>query len=137
MHVYSLVAAKIQPRCVLAWRAWMRWLVDCCGSLACYWSEESRTLLWLVGRSAGENDQPMRMFASSDQRWTAPTVSGPWVVQYIVPTMAATMKDPRVFFTKANSAQFEFVFGLYEDAVKLKAQQKTKKVEDFCKLDKW
>ena len=51
--------------------------------------------------------------------------------------MAATMKDPRVFFTKANSAQFEFVFGLYEDAVKLKAQQKTKKVEDFCKLDKW
>ena len=51
--------------------------------------------------------------------------------------MAATMKDPRNFFSRGTAAQFEFVFSLYEDAVRLKASQKNKKEEEFIKLDKW
>ncbi|XP_053655462.1 uncharacterized protein Amun [Cherax quadricarinatus] len=50
---------------------------------------------------------------------------------------AAAMKDPRTFFTQASSAQFEYVYNLYEEAVKLKAEQKNKKPEEFLKLDKW
>lgn len=51
--------------------------------------------------------------------------------------MSATMKDPRTFFTKGSAAQFEYVLGLYEDAIKLKANQKNRKEEEFLKLDKW
>lgn len=51
--------------------------------------------------------------------------------------MAATMKDPRTFFTHGTPAQFDYVFNLYEDAVKLKAEKKNKKVADYLKLDKW
>lgn len=51
--------------------------------------------------------------------------------------MAANMKDPRTFFSVGTPAQYEYVFSLYEEAVKLKALQKNKKVADFLKLDKW
>jgi len=52
-------------------------------------------------------------------------------------TMASIMRDPRTFFTEGSPSQFEFVFSLYDEAVKLKASQKNKKVEEYCKLDKW
>ncbi|XP_018018639.1 uncharacterized protein LOC108675159 [Hyalella azteca] len=51
--------------------------------------------------------------------------------------MAANMKDPRTFFTSGTPAQYEYVYNLYEEAVKLKAIQKNKKVADYLKLDKW
>lgn len=51
--------------------------------------------------------------------------------------MAANMKDPRTFFSVGTPAQYEYVFSLYEEAVKLKALQKNKKVADILKLDKW
>ena len=51
--------------------------------------------------------------------------------------MAATLRDPRVFFSQGSAAQFDYVMGLYEEAVKLKAEQKNKKPEEFLKLDKW
>ncbi|KAA0185716.1 hypothetical protein HAZT_HAZT010627 [Hyalella azteca] len=47
------------------------------------------------------------------------------------------MKDPRTFFTSGTPAQYEYVYNLYEEAVKLKAIQKNKKVADYLKLDKW
>jgi hypothetical protein len=47
------------------------------------------------------------------------------------------MKDPRTFFSTGTPAQFEYVFSLYEEAVKLKAQKKNKNVADYLKLDKW
>lgn len=47
------------------------------------------------------------------------------------------MKDPRVFFSEATSAQFEYVFSLYDQALKLKAEQKNKNVAEFIKRDKW
>ncbi|KAG7156566.1 uncharacterized protein LOC121853418 [Homarus americanus] len=50
---------------------------------------------------------------------------------------AAAMKDPRTFFSQGTAAQFEFVHDLYEEAVKLKAEQKNKKAEEYLKLDKW
>lgn len=50
---------------------------------------------------------------------------------------AAALKDPRTFFTQATPAQFAYVYNLYEEAVKLKAEQKNKKTEEFLKLDKW
>ncbi|XP_071552569.1 uncharacterized protein Amun [Panulirus ornatus] len=50
---------------------------------------------------------------------------------------AAAMKDPRTFFTQGTAAQFAYVYNLYEEAVKLKAEQKNKKPEEFLKLDKW
>merc|ERR1739838_251950 len=54
-----------------------------------------------------------------------------------VPAMAATKKDPRIFFTVGSSQQFECVLNLYEEAVKLKAEAKNKKPEEFLKLDRW
>ncbi|XP_063597781.1 uncharacterized protein LOC134774325 [Penaeus indicus] len=51
--------------------------------------------------------------------------------------MAETMRDPRTFFSQGTAAQFNYVIGLYEEAVKLKAEQKNKKPEEFLKLDKW
>lgn len=50
---------------------------------------------------------------------------------------AAAMKDPRTFFTQGTAAQFDYVYNLYEEAVKLKAEQKNRKPEEFLKLDKW
>ncbi|XP_064085862.1 uncharacterized protein LOC135200992 isoform X1 [Macrobrachium nipponense] len=50
---------------------------------------------------------------------------------------ATALKDPRNFFKQGTAAQFTFVIGLYEEAVKLKAEQKNKKPEEFLKLDKW
>jgi len=47
------------------------------------------------------------------------------------------MKDPRQFFTAGTPAQYEYVLNLYEEALKLKAEQKNKKVADFIKLDRW
>jgi len=54
-----------------------------------------------------------------------------------VPAMAATKKDPRIFFTLGSCQQFEHILNLYEEAVKLKAESKNKKPEDFLKLDRW
>ncbi|CAL4182478.1 unnamed protein product [Meganyctiphanes norvegica] len=51
--------------------------------------------------------------------------------------MAATKKDPRIFFTLGNSQQFEYIVDLYEEAVKLKAESKNKNPEDCLKLDRW
>lgn len=51
--------------------------------------------------------------------------------------MAETMRDPRTFFSQGTPAQFNYVIDLYEEAVKLKAEQKNKKPEEFLKLDKW
>ncbi|KAG0718831.1 hypothetical protein GWK47_007473 [Chionoecetes opilio] len=50
---------------------------------------------------------------------------------------ANTMKDPRTFFTQGTASQFEYVYLLYEEAVKLKAVQKNRKPEEFLKLDTW
>ncbi|MCL4126466.1 UNVERIFIED_CONTAM: hypothetical protein GTU68_064716 [Idotea baltica] len=51
--------------------------------------------------------------------------------------MAATMKDPRTFFVQGSVVQYEYVLGLYEEAIKLKAKQKNKNFEDLLRLDKW
>lgn len=51
--------------------------------------------------------------------------------------MAATKKDPRIFFTQGSCHQFEHILNLYEEAVKLKAESKNKKPEEFLKVDRW
>lgn len=49
----------------------------------------------------------------------------------------ASAKDTATFFLEADSKQFESVLKLYPQAVKLKAEQKTKKQEELIKLDNW
>lgn len=51
--------------------------------------------------------------------------------------MATAMKDPRTFFVQGSVSQYEYVLGLYEEALKLKARQKNRNSEEFLKLDKW
>ncbi|CAG0881739.1 unnamed protein product [Darwinula stevensoni] len=48
----------------------------------------------------------------------------------------ASMKDTKTFFEKGTPAQFEYVLSIYDDALRLKAEQK-KKPEELLKLDKW
>ncbi|XP_013143522.1 PREDICTED: uncharacterized protein LOC106107278 [Papilio polytes] len=49
----------------------------------------------------------------------------------------ATAKDTSTFFLEADSKQFDCVLKLYPQAIKLKAEQKTKKPEELIKLDNW
>ena len=44
--------------------------------------------------------------------------------------------DTKTFFEKGTPAQFEYVLSIYDDALRLKAEQK-KKPEELLKLDKW
>ncbi|KAF2902100.1 hypothetical protein ILUMI_04088 [Ignelater luminosus] len=49
----------------------------------------------------------------------------------------ASAKDTATFFQHGTSSQFEQVLKLYPQALKLKAEQKTKKPEELIKLDNW
>lgn len=49
----------------------------------------------------------------------------------------ASVKDTATFFAKGTSNQFEYVLKLYPEALKLKADRKTKKPEELIKLDNW
>ncbi|KAI4504282.1 hypothetical protein M0802_000753 [Mischocyttarus mexicanus] len=49
----------------------------------------------------------------------------------------ASAKDSSAFFTRGTANQFEHVFKLYPQALRLKAERKTKKPEDLIKLDNW
>ncbi|XP_050671082.1 uncharacterized protein LOC126969585 isoform X1 [Leptidea sinapis] len=49
----------------------------------------------------------------------------------------ATAKDTSTFFLEADAIQFDSVLKLYPQAIKLKADQKTKKPEELIKLDNW
>merc|ERR1719259_1477876 len=51
--------------------------------------------------------------------------------------MTANMTDSRTFFTDGTPAQYEYVYSLYEEALKCKASQKNKKEADYVKLDRW
>ena len=48
--------------------------------------------------------------------------------------MASKTKD---FFESGNSAQFEWVLGLYDQVLRLKAESKSSKPDNVIKLDKW
>lgn len=49
----------------------------------------------------------------------------------------ATAKDTSTFFLEADAKEFDSVLQLYPQAIKLKAEQKTKKPEELIKLDNW
>lgn len=49
----------------------------------------------------------------------------------------ATAKDTSTFFLEADAKDFDSVFKLYPQALKLKAEQKTKKPDELIKLDNW
>ncbi|KAM3964536.1 LOW QUALITY PROTEIN: protein amun [Aphomia sociella] len=49
----------------------------------------------------------------------------------------ATAKDTSTFFLEADAKEFDSVLKLYPQALKLKAEQKTKKPEELVKLDNW
>ncbi|XP_026317482.1 uncharacterized protein LOC113228411 isoform X1 [Hyposmocoma kahamanoa] len=49
----------------------------------------------------------------------------------------ATTKDTSTFFLEADAKQFDSVLKLYPQAIKLKAEQKTKRPEELIKLDNW
>ncbi|XP_013199965.1 uncharacterized protein LOC106142662 [Amyelois transitella] len=49
----------------------------------------------------------------------------------------ATAKDTSTFFLEADAKDFDSVLKLYPQALKLKAEQKTKKPEELIKLDNW
>ncbi|CAK1547104.1 unnamed protein product [Leptosia nina] len=49
----------------------------------------------------------------------------------------ATAKDTSTFFLEADAKQFDSVLKLYPQAIKLKAEQKTKRPEELIKLDNW
>ena len=51
-----------------------------------------------------------------------------------VAAMASKTKD---FFESGNSAQFEWVLGLYDQCLRLKAESKSSKPDNVIKLDKW
>ena len=48
--------------------------------------------------------------------------------------MASKTKD---FFERGTPKQFEWVLNLYEQALRLKAENKSSKPENIIKLDKW
>ena len=48
--------------------------------------------------------------------------------------MASKTKD---FFESGTSAQYEWVLGHYDQALRLKAESKSSKPENVIKLDKW
>ena len=43
----------------------------------------------------------------------------------------------REFFENGTANQFEWVLGLYDEALRLKAENKSSKPENVIKLDKW
>jgi hypothetical protein len=43
----------------------------------------------------------------------------------------------RDFFENGTATQFEWVLGLYDEALRLKAENKSSKPENVIKLDKW
>jgi hypothetical protein len=43
----------------------------------------------------------------------------------------------RDFFESGSSGQFEWVLGLYDEALRMKAESKSSKPENVIKLDKW
>lgn len=49
----------------------------------------------------------------------------------------ATAKDTSTFFLEADAEQFDSVLKLYPEAMKLKAEQRTKRPEELIKLDNW
>ncbi|EFN85293.1 uncharacterized protein LOC105182464 [Harpegnathos saltator] len=49
----------------------------------------------------------------------------------------ASVKDTATFFAEGTAAQFEHVLKLYPQALRLKADRKTKKPEELIKLDNW
>lgn len=49
----------------------------------------------------------------------------------------AALKDTATFFVEGSCSQFQRVLGLYPQALKLKAEAKTKKPEELIKLDNW
>jgi len=49
----------------------------------------------------------------------------------------ASVKDTGALFTHGNASQYEFALSLYQQALKLKAQEKNKKPEEMLKLDTW
>lgn len=49
----------------------------------------------------------------------------------------ASAKDTATFFTHGTCQQYEQVLGLYQQALRLKAERKAKKPEELIKLDNW
>lgn len=49
----------------------------------------------------------------------------------------ASVKDTATFFAEVTASQFEHVLKLYPQALRLKADHKTKKPEELIKLDNW
>ncbi|XP_012271785.1 uncharacterized protein LOC105695088 [Orussus abietinus] len=49
----------------------------------------------------------------------------------------ASIKDTATFFAEGTAGQFEHVLKLYPQALRLKADRKTKKPEELIKLDNW
>lgn len=49
----------------------------------------------------------------------------------------ASVKDTATFFAEGTALQFEHVFKLYPQALRLKADHKSKKPEELIKLDNW
>lgn len=49
----------------------------------------------------------------------------------------ASAKDTATFFTHGTCQQYEQVLGLYQQALRLKADRKAKKPEELIKLDNW
>ena len=87
-----------------------------------------KPVLWLARKCRG--GRPIAAQAST-QQW------GSTFKRALVEIMSLNMKDPRTFFSSGTPAQFDYVYNLYEEALKLKAHQKNKKLPEFLKLDKW
>lgn len=49
----------------------------------------------------------------------------------------ASCKDTATFFLEGDTKQFDEILKLYPQALKLKAEKKTKKPEELIKLDNW
>lgn len=83
-------------------------------------------------RESVEGERRGRVY-SARRRWCcAPTA----VRRNSVITMAS-VKDTATFFAEGTASQFEHVLKLYPQALRLKADRKTKKPEELIKLDNW
>lgn len=58
-------------------------------------------------------------------------------VTYFRTFTMATAKDTSTFFLEGNADDFDSVFKLYPDAIKLKSEQKIKRPDELLKLDTW
>lgn len=72
------------------------------------------------------------VYSAQRRRCCAPTA----VRRNSVITMAS-VKDTATFFAEGTASQFEHVLKLYPQALRLKADRKTKKPEELIKLDNW